>query len=239
MGRRQESGAKGVALQTSSATCRYPGVMGLYPGPPEKGGRELGPNRNQTRPEPEFEFSTKRRWSVSNPQLRLRPFNQIPVSRTGGLEKRGRIGRVKERNERGQGREGNIVSYSLPVGALWPVVRVRRRPGTKEKGPSCSCWVWSIGRRAGPSTPSGQDVSLSEEESHQSCHLLQEGGPLPGPKTGLLSNTRKWTVRGDTCANKQEILLGKGARVESRRVREPRRTSLSHGLQSRVLWWWD
>ena len=131
MGRRQESGAKGVALQTSSATCRYPGVMGLYPGPPEKGGRELGPNRNQTRPEPEFEFSTKRRWSVSNPQLRLRPFNQIPVSRTGGLEKRGRIGRVKERNERGQGREVNIVSYSLPFGALWPVVRVRRRPGTK------------------------------------------------------------------------------------------------------------
>ena len=29
--------------------------------------------------------------------------------------------------------------------------------------------------------------------------LLQEGGPLPGPKTGLLSNTRKWIVRGDTC----------------------------------------
>ena len=29
--------------------------------------------------------------------------------------------------------------------------------------------------------------------------LLQEGGPLPGPETGLLSNTRKWIVRGDTC----------------------------------------
>ena len=27
----------------------------------------------------------------------------------------------------------------------------------------------------------------------------------------------------------QEILLGKGARVESSRVREPRRTALSHG----------
>ena len=34
---------------------------------------------------------------------------------------------------------------------------------------------------------------------------------------------------------KQEILLGKGARVESRRVREPRRTALSHGLQSQVF----
>ena len=35
---------------------------------------------------------------------------------------------------------------------------------------------------------------------------------------------------------KQEILLGKGTRVESSRVREPRRTALPHGLQSLVLW---
>ena len=48
---------KGVALQMSPATCRYPGVMGLYPRPPEKGGLELGP----TRTEQEFEFSAKRR----------------------------------------------------------------------------------------------------------------------------------------------------------------------------------
>ena len=38
---------------------------------------------------------------------------------------------------------------------------------------------------------------------------------------------------------KQEILLGKGTRVESSRVREPRRTALPHGLQSLVLWCWD
>ena len=35
---------------------------------------------------------------------------------------------------------------------------------------------------------------------------------------------------------KQEILLGKGTRVESSRVREPRRTALPRGSQSRVLW---
>ena len=35
---------------------------------------------------------------------------------------------------------------------------------------------------------------------------------------------------------KQEILLGKGTQVESRRVREPRRTALSHGSEPRVLW---
>jgi len=53
-------GTNGVALQMSPATFRYPGFMGLYSGPPEKGGLELGPTRNQTRPEPEFEFSAKR-----------------------------------------------------------------------------------------------------------------------------------------------------------------------------------
>ena len=64
--------AKGVALQTSPATYRCSGIMGLFPGPPVKGGLELSPTRKQTRPEPEFEFSAKRRWSVSNPQLGLR-----------------------------------------------------------------------------------------------------------------------------------------------------------------------
>ena len=39
--------------------------------------------------------------------------------------------------------------------------------------------------------------------------MLQEGGPLPGPKTGLLSNTRKWTVQGDTCADKARDFIGK------------------------------
>ena len=43
----RRGGAKGVALQTSPATYRYQGVMGLFPGPPEKGGLELGPTRDQ------------------------------------------------------------------------------------------------------------------------------------------------------------------------------------------------
>ena len=38
---------------------------------------------------------------------------------------------------------------------------------------------------------------------------------------------------------KQEILLGKGTQGESSRVREPRRTALPRGSQSRVLWQWD
>ena len=35
---------------------------------------------------------------------------------------------------------------------------------------------------------------------------------------------------------KQEILLGKGTRVESSRVREPRRTALPHGFYGDGLW---
>ena len=187
-------GAKGVALQTSPATCRHPGITGLFPGLPEKGGLELGPTRNQTR---KFEFSSKRSWSVSNPQLKLRPFDQIPASRTRGLEKWEGGEGLRRGQREGRG-EVNKVSCSLPVGALWPVVRVRRRPGTKGaqlRPLGLVHWQasWPL------STPSGQDVSLSEEEPHQSRHLLQEGGPLPGPETGLLSNTQKWIVRGDTC----------------------------------------
>ena len=35
---------------------------------------------------------------------------------------------------------------------------------------------------------------------------------------------------------KQEILLGEGTRVESSRLRKPRRTAPPRGSQSRVLW---
>ena len=40
--------------------------------------------------------------------------------------------------------------------------------------------------------------------------MFQEGGPLPGPETGLLSNTQKWIVQGDTCADKARDFIGKG-----------------------------
>ena len=60
--------------------------------------------------------------------------------------------------------------------------------------------------------------------------VLQEEGPLLGPETGLLSNTQKWIVQGDTCADKARDFIGKGTQVENSRVREPRRTALPHGL---------
>ena len=37
-----------------------------------------------------------------------------------------------------------------------------------------------------------------------------KGTPLPGPETGLLSNTQKRIVEGDTCADKARDFIGKG-----------------------------
>ena len=85
-----------------------------------KGGLELGPTRNLNQ-----NSSSLPRGGDQSPILSSGwgPFDQIPASRTGGLEKQGRIGRVKERRQRGD--QG-------------------------QKGPSCGRWVWSIGRQASP-----------------------------------------------------------------------------------------
>ena len=84
-----------------------------------------------------------------------------------------------------------------------------------QKGPSCGHWVWSIGRQAGPEYLECQDVSLSEEESHQSRHLLQEGGLLLGLKLGSCLTLGNELSEETHVLTKQEILLGKGTRVES------------------------
>ena len=78
-------------------------------------------------------------------------------------------------------------------------------------GPSCGCWVWSIGRQAGPWVPRVVRMSVSAKKTpHQGLHLLQERGPLPGLETGLLSNTRKWIVWEDIYVDKARDFIGKG-----------------------------
>ena len=66
--------------------------------------------------------------------------------------------------------------------------------------------------------------------------VLQKGGPLPGPTSGLLSITWKRIVQGDTHADRARDVLGKGTWAESSRVREPRRTALPCNSQSWVSW---
>ena len=64
----------------------------------------------------------------------------------------------------------------------------------------------------------------------------RKGDPFQGLKVGSCLTLGNDFSEEIHMLTKQEILLGKGTRVESSRVREPRRTALPHGLQSRVLW---
>ena len=65
--------------------------------------------------------------------------------------------------------------------------------------------------------------------------MLQEGGSLPGP---LLGEVGSCLTLGNELSKethvltKQETSLQRGAQVESRRVRETRRTALPRGWQS-------
>ena len=67
--------------------------------------------------------------------------------------------------------------------------------------------------------------------------LLQEGGPLPGPegRQAFVQCSEMNCLRRHVLT-KQETLLERGTQAGSRRVREPGRTALPHGLQSQVLW---
>ena len=56
--------------------------------------------------------------------------------------------------------------------------------------------------------------------------------PFQGLKLGSCLTLRNELSEETHVLTKQEILLGKGTRMESSRVREPRRTALPHGSQS-------
>ena len=157
------------------------------------------------------------------------------MSRTGGLEKRGRIGRVKERKERGKGREVNKVSRSLP-GRGTLASCPRQEETTDKRVPVAAAGSGPLADRLALSTPSGQDVSLSEEESHQSRHCCRKMDPIQGLKVGSCLTLGNELFEETHVLTKQEILLGKGTWVESSRVREPRRTALPSGSQCPVLW---
>ena len=68
--------------------------------------------------------------------------------------------------------------------------------------------------------------------------LLQEGRPLPGPKSGLLSKTLKRIVGGDTLADKAGDVIGKGRLGGEQQLRKPRRRPLPHDRQCQGLWEW-
>ena len=74
---------------------------------------------------------------------------------------------------------------------------------------------------------------------HDACVCViccRKGDPFQSPKLGSCLTLGNELSDKTHVLTKQEILLGKGTQVESSRVREPRRTALPCGSQSRVLW---
>ena len=69
-------------------------------------------------------------------------------------------------------------------------------------------------------------------KSKQWC--CRKGDPFQGPKLGSCLTLGNELSEEMHAVTKQEILLGKGARGESRRVRGPKRTALPRGSQSQV-----
>ena len=67
-------------------------------------------------------------------------------------------------------------------------------------------------------------------------YCCRKRDPFQGLKLGSCLTLGKEVSEETHVLKKQEILLGKGTRMESSRIREHRRTALSHGLQSLVLW---
>ena len=68
------------------------------------------------------------------------------------------------------------------------------------------------------------------------CVCCRKGDPFQGLKLGSGLTLGNELSEETHVLAKQEISLGKGTWVESRRVREPTRTALPCGLQSPVSW---
>ena len=69
--------------------------------------------------------------------------------------------------------------------------------------------------------------------------VVGRGPPLQGPKSGILSNTRKRIVRGDTCWQSKRGFIGSRHQGAEQQGTGTRRAAPPRGSQSRVLWWWD
>ena len=76
------------------------------------------------------------------------------------------------------------------------------------------------------STLSGQDVSLSEKNPTRVAICCRKEDAFQGLKLGSCLTLGNELSEETYVLTKQEILLGKGTRMESSRIREPRRTHI-------------
>ena len=79
-------------------------------------------------------------------------------------------------------------------------------------------------------------MSVSEKSAARVAICCRKEDPFQGPKLGSCLTLRNELSEETHVLTKQEILLGKGTRVESSRVRKPGRTALPRGSQCWVLW---
>ena len=79
-------------------------------------------------------------------------------------------------------------------------------------------------------------ISVSTKKNPTSVAICcRKTGLFQGPKLGSCLTLGNELSEETHVLTKQEILLGKGARVESSRVREPRRTALLNHHTKQVL----
>ena len=76
---------------------------------------------------------------------------------------------------------------------------------------------------------------LFKKNQHDKWNCCRKGDTFQRPKLGSCLTLGNELSEETHMLTKQEIFLGKVTRVESRRVREPRRAALP-GLKSQVLW---
>ena len=158
------------------------------------------------------------------------------MSRTGGLEKRGRIGRVKERKERGKVRKVNKVSCSLP--GWGTLASCPCQEETRDKRvPVAAAGSGPLAGKLAPEYPEWSGCQSQQRRVPARVAICcRKADPFQGLKLGSCLTLGNELSEETHVLTKQEILLGKGTWVESSRVREPRRTALMCGSQCQVLW---
>ena len=84
--------------------------------------------------------------------------------------------------------------------------------------------------------PEPLSLSFTWRGQISTWNCCRKADPFQGLKLGSCLTLGNELSKETHVLTKQEILLGKGTRVGSSRVREPRRTALPRGSQSWVLW---
>ena len=108
-----------------------------------------------------------------------------------------------------------------------------------QKGPVAAAGSGPLGSKLAPEYPEWSGCQSQRRVPTRVAICCRKGDPFQGLKLGSCLTVGNELSEETHVLTKQEIFLGKGTRVESSGVREPRRTALPCGPRSWVLWAWD